>query len=89
MIFLHIVFGMIAFIGALALGVSFRSDFRQLSTAKKAAIILSYVGSIGSTFLGFLSATFNPVFLIVTMVLVIGLTFILFKSADETEGSSE
>ena len=53
MVFLHIIFGMFAFIGALGLGVAFRDSFTELSTPKKAAIILSYVGAIGSTVLGF------------------------------------
>ncbi|BDQ62492.1 hypothetical protein EfsSVR2332_25700 [Enterococcus faecalis] len=57
MVFLHIIFGMFAFIGALGLGVAFRDSFTELSTPKKAAIILSYVGAIGSTVLGFTSAT--------------------------------
>ena len=43
---------MFAFIGALGLGVAFRDSFTELSTPKKAAIILSYVGAIGSTVLG-------------------------------------
>ena len=47
---------MFAFIGALGLGVAFRDSFTELSTPK-AAIILSYVGAIGSTVLGFTSAT--------------------------------
>ena len=55
MVFLHY-FGMFAFIGALGLGVAFRDSFTELSTPKK-AIILSYVGAIGSTVLGFTSAT--------------------------------
>ena len=43
---------MFAFIGALGLGVAFRDSFTELSTPKQAAIILSYVGAIGSTVLG-------------------------------------
>lgn len=37
MVFLHIIFGMFAFIGALGLGVAFRDSFTELSTPKKAA----------------------------------------------------
>ena len=38
MVFLHIIFGMFAFIGALGLGVAFRDSFTELSTPKKARL---------------------------------------------------
>ena len=82
MVFLHIIFGMFAFIGALGLGVAFRDSFTELSTPKKAAIILSYVGAIGSTVLGFTSAK-NPFVLAATVVLVVAFSIALFKKSSK------
>ena len=83
MVFLHIIFGMFAFIGSLALGVACRDSSTELSTPKKAAIILSYVGAIGSTVLGFTSETKNPFVLAATVVLVVAFSIALFKKSSK------
>ena len=85
MVFLHIILGMSAFIGALGLGVAFRDSFTELSTPKKAAIILSYVGAVGSTILGFMSATSNPFILAATIILVVVFSIVLFKKSDKSK----
>ena len=83
MVFLHIIFGMFAFIGALGLGVAFRDSFTELSTPQNAEIILSYVAAIGSTVLGFTSPTKNPFVLAATVVLVVAFSIALFKKSSK------
>ncbi|POH15323.1 hypothetical protein LS451_06700 [Fructilactobacillus sanfranciscensis] len=83
MIFLHALVGMVAFIGAGALGTSFSGQINQLSTLQKWSLITT-VTTIGLTaVLGLYSVAGIPGAAL-SLVLLVAFEYVcLFKSAKE------
>lgn len=79
---LHIIFGLVAFVGSVLSATAFGEKFQSLTTMQKVAIALSYVGIMGSTILGISSRFESPVWLIVVSVAIILFTvYSVFKPA--------
>jgi len=58
-IILHAIFGLVAMAGSIGMSVRYAAEKENLSTAMKTGMIMTYIGSIVSSILGFASATNN------------------------------
>ena len=56
---LHAIFGLVAFAGSLTMSVRYQAEKENLSKLTKAGMIMTYVGTLVSSVLGFASATNN------------------------------
>lgn len=79
---LHIIFGLVAFVGSVFSGAAFGEKFKELTFKQKLAIALSYVGVMGSTVLGISSRLENPIWLICITAAIVAFTgYSFFKPA--------
>ena len=79
---LHIIFGLVAFVGSVLLGNAFGEKFKELAFKQKSSIALSYVGIMGSTILGISSRFESPIWLIsISVVVALFTAYAFFKPA--------
>lgn len=75
---LHIIFGLVAFVGSVFLATAFGEKFKELTGGQKAGVVLSYFGTMGSTVLGISSRFENLTWLILISVAILAFTTIAF-----------
>ena len=56
---LHAIFGLVAFAGSLTMSVRYQEEKANLSKLTKVGMVMTYVGTLASSVLGFASATNN------------------------------
>ena len=79
---LHIVFGLVAFIGVVLLASVSKETIETLTPKQKSAALLSCVGVMGSTVLGISTRIQNPIWLVlITTLMTIFLFHSFFKPA--------
>lgn len=74
MILLHIIFGLMAALGALAFGIAFRRERARYTKGQKAHFLLTCLGALGSTALGFGSMLENPLLLSLFLLVAVLVT---------------
>jgi len=85
MLLLHVVFGLLSFVGAMMLGVAFKGQLRELSRLQQWAVGLSYTGTLLTAILGILSASSHPIIVLMTLVGTLAFTKRTFLSADQSK----
>jgi len=88
MLLLHVLFGVLAFVGAVFLGASFGRQ-PNLSSFQKLAISFTYVGVLASAVLGFVSAMGMSVPLGLVTIGIVVFTCLAFFLPEKTAVEEE